>query len=61
MIWESGLGWTIVSPGALTDGPRTGDYANGIDRSIRATHISRADVAEFVLKQITDDRYLRLR
>jgi putative NADH-flavin reductase len=59
MIRESGLDWTIVRPGGLTDGPRTGHYASGLDKSIKATRVSRADVAEFMLKQLTDDRYLR--
>lgn len=58
LIRESGLDWTIVRPGGLTDGPATGAYRSGTDRSIRATRVSRADVADFVLQQLTDLRYL---
>ncbi len=58
LIKASGLDWTIVRPGGLTDGPRTGGYRAGLERSIRGGRISRADVAEFVLKQLTDLSYL---
>ena len=58
LIRASGLDWTIVRPGGLTDGPRTGRYIEGLDKSIRAGQIARADVAEFVLRQLGDDRYL---
>ena len=58
-IKESGLDWTIVRPGGLTDGPRTGNYVSGLDKTIVARRVSRADVAEFVLRQLADDRYLR--
>lgn len=60
LIRESGLDWTIARPGVLTGGPRTGRYRilpepaqwrNGI--------ISRADVAEFLVRQIEDRTYLR--
>jgi putative NADH-flavin reductase len=55
LIKESALDWTIVRPGVLTGGPRTGRYQvlrepsqwrNGI--------ISRADVADFLIRQIED-------
>jgi putative NADH-flavin reductase len=58
LIRASGLDWTIVRPGGLTDGPKTGSYQSGTDKSIRAGRISRADVADFVLTQLQDDRYL---
>lgn len=59
LIRESGLDWTIVRPGGLTDGPRTGAYAAGIEKSIKAGRVSRADVAEFVLRQLADPRFVR--
>ena len=59
LIMASGLDWTIVRPGGLTDGPRTGHYRAGLDKDIKATRIARADVAEFVVRQLTDDTYLR--
>ena len=58
-VKASNLDWIIIRPGGLTDGPRTGSYKAGTDKSIRAGQVSRADVAEFVLKQLTDDTYLR--
>ena len=60
-IRQSDLDWTIVRPGALTGGGRTGTYRHGFaptDRDI-TLEISAADVAEFMLKQLTDDTYLR--
>lgn len=58
LIQASGLDWTIVRPGGLTDGPRTGRYRSGLDRAIRGGRISRADVADFVLRQVTETTYL---
>ncbi|HZO70367.1 MAG TPA: NAD(P)H-binding protein [Kribbellaceae bacterium] len=55
-----GLDWTIVRPPRLTNGPKTGVYQHG--ETIHATQvvprISRADVADFVLTQLTDPTYL---
>ncbi|KAA6184534.1 SDR family oxidoreductase [Thiohalocapsa marina] len=59
LIKASGLDWTIVRPGGLTDGPRTGQYRHGLDRGIKGGRISRADVAEFVLRQVGDMTYLQ--
>lgn len=59
-IKASNLDWVIARPGNLTDGTRTGRYRHGFaadDRSIRG-EISRADVADFMLRQLTDDIYL---
>jgi hypothetical protein len=53
------LDWTIVRPGGLGDGPRTGDYRSGTDPTLMAGLVSRADVANFVLRQLSDDSYLR--
>lgn len=59
LVKASGLDWTIVRPGGLTDGPRTGQYRYGLDPKLVAGQVSRADVAEFVLKQLTDTQFLR--
>ena len=59
-IMQSRLDWVIVRPAVLTNGPRAGVYRSGFsvtDTSIRAK-ISRADVADFMLKQLTDDTYV---
>ena len=58
IIKSSGLDWTIVRPGLLTNRPATGHY-----RILTAAEdwrfgtISRADVADFIVRQI-DDRKL---
>jgi putative NADH-flavin reductase len=60
MIVGSALDWTIARPGVLTNGARTGRYQvlakpstwhNGV--------ISRADVADFLVRQIDDRSLLR--
>ncbi len=58
VIKASGLDWTIIRPGGLTDGPAAGSYKSGLDPEIGAGQVSRADVAAFVLKQLTDSTYL---
>jgi putative NADH-flavin reductase len=60
LIKESTLDWVLVRPGALNNGPRTSVYRSGFnstDTSIQAK-ISRADVADFMLKQLTSDTFL---
>jgi len=60
-IKQSKLDWIIVRPAALTNGPRTGVYREGFRRTHRfIARISRADVAEFMLKQVADNTYLRM-
>lgn len=59
-IKQSDLDWIIVRPGGFTDGEHTGEYRHGFSGTDRTIHlkISRADVADFMLKQVTDDTYL---
>lgn len=61
IIQASTLDWVIVRPTSLTNGPRKGIYRDGpgIGHWLIPTKISRADVADFMLKQLTDDTYLR--
>jgi len=59
-IMQSTLDWVIVRPAVLTNGPQTGVYrseSSPTDTSIKGK-ISRADVADFMLKQLTDDTYV---
>lgn len=59
-IRRSALDWTIVRPPRLTNGSFTGEYRCGEDvreKSLLAS-ISRADVADFMVKQLADDRYV---
>jgi len=59
-VRKSGLDWTIVRPGAFTDGAKTGQYREGFaptDRTV-SLKISRADVAHFILNELSASRYL---
>jgi putative NADH-flavin reductase len=59
LICESSLDWIIARPVILTDGPKTGRY-QVLDRPAdwHNGFISRADVADFLLKQVEDDEWL---
>lgn len=58
ILKESGLDWTIVRPGYLTNGPRTGKFRVITDlQGVKARRISRADVADFILKQVRNPTY----
>lgn len=61
IIKQSGLDWVIVRPAILTNGERTGAYKTGVHLAGNSFYadISRADVADFMLKQLTDDQFLR--
>jgi putative NADH-flavin reductase len=49
-----------VKPVRLTDGPSTGNYRVGERLNVHGLpKISRADVAHFVLTQLTDPTYSR--
>ncbi len=55
MISKSTLQWTIVRPGGLTSGAATGRYRVLPDmKDWRFGFISRADVADFLIKQVDD-------
>ena len=59
-VLQSGLDWTIVRPGAFIEGDRTGHYRCGFPGTDKTSKlkISRADVADFILKQVGDRSYL---
>jgi putative NADH-flavin reductase len=58
IIRSSGLDWTIVRPGLLTNSPATGRYRIlTVPQDWRFGRISRADVADFLVRQV-DDRAL---
>ncbi|MBD3343947.1 MAG: NAD(P)H-binding protein [Chitinivibrionales bacterium] len=52
VIRSSGVEWTIVRAPMLQDGPHTGKYRVGFVGRNSGTKISRADVADFMLKEI---------
>jgi putative NADH-flavin reductase len=59
IIRRSKLDWVIVRPVILTDGPKTTAYRALVDpRDWTCGFISRADVADFLVKQIDDDAFL---
>jgi len=59
IIRNSKLDWTIARPGILTRGPMTRRY-KVLDKpgDWRCGFISRADVADFLVKQIDDGQYI---
>jgi putative NADH-flavin reductase len=60
IVAESELDWIIVRPMILTNGPWTNNYRANVDlKPGRRPYISRADVAAFLLKQLTDDTFMR--
>jgi putative NADH-flavin reductase len=54
------ISWVIVRPGALTNGPARGDYRHGfkVGSYVWPSRVSRADVADFMLKQLNEDTYV---
>jgi putative NADH-flavin reductase len=60
LLRASGLNWTLVRPAVLTNGPHTGKYTAVTDPGRKVgDRISRADVADFMLRAATDDRWSR--
>jgi nucleoside-diphosphate-sugar epimerase len=57
-ISESGLDSTVARVPRLRDGERTGAYRTGTLRLGPGQTAARADVADFMLKQLADDTYL---
>lgn len=61
LVRASGLDWTIVRPSAFTDAPVRGALKEAIrpgDRALKLK-IPRAEVADFLRRQLIDARYLR--
>ncbi len=56
-IRQSNLDWTIIRPASLTNGGRTEVYRHGFPVTEKGLKlkISRADVADFMLKQLNDN------
>jgi putative NADH-flavin reductase len=60
IIRKSRLDWTIVRPTILTNGPRTGAYRVLVDpNDWTSGFISRADVADFLIRQVDDNSLFR--
>ena len=56
VIRESGLEWIIIRPPRLTQSPKTGKYQLTEGRP-GTTSVPRADVADFMLKLLTNKKY----
>lgn len=61
MIKQSQLKWTIVRAPTLTNGKHLTQFRSGEEISSKGfiVTISRADVADFMLRQLTDNTFLR--
>ena len=57
VLRESDRKWVIVRAPRLTDGERVGEYREGWVGVNASTKISRADLADFILKQVEDEKY----
>lgn len=59
LVRASGLNWTIVRPAAFQDGPATGAFREGFGPAERrlTLKITRADIAAFLTRQVSDLRY----
>ena len=60
-VAESFVDWTIVRPPKLTNGRLTASYRVGADIEARSPlpMMSRADVADFMLRQLSDQSFIR--
>ena len=59
VIEKSELNWTIVRPGNMTNGKKTGVYKHGFKPTEKIKlKISRNDVSHFMLNQINNNTYL---
>lgn len=57
VIAESGLDWIAPRPPRVVEGPASGSYRVGADA--RGMRITQGDLADFIVRQLTDDTYLR--
>ncbi|MFH1001042.1 MAG: SDR family oxidoreductase [Bacteroidota bacterium] len=61
IIMNSGLDWTIIRPGQLTNGKKRTNYRYGssVGSYILTKMISRANVAHFMLSQLENQTYIK--
>jgi len=61
IIRRSSLQWTIVRPTTLTNGKHSSQFRSGEEISTNrfTSTISRADVADFMLRQVGDNRFVK--
>ena len=58
-IQSTDLDWTVVRFPRLMDGAHTGKYRVGYISKESSTQFSRADGADFILKELTEKKWLR--
>ena len=58
LLKQSDLDWTLLGPGRLTDDARTGVYRIGATIPKGGSKISRADVADLLLKEASDTEHI---
>ena len=58
-IKASDLDWTIVRFPRLLDGEHTGKYRVGFVSKVSGTQLSRADAADFMLKELREPKWLK--
>jgi putative NADH-flavin reductase len=59
VIQASDLDWTVVRFPRLVDGEHTGVYRVGFVSQESGTHISRADGADFMLRELAEQKWLK--
>lgn len=59
VIQNSDLDWTVVRYPRLMDGEHTGKYRFGYVSKDSSTQLSRADAAASVLKELTENKWVR--
>ena len=60
LVQKSALDWVLVRPAMFREGTVSGKLMAVTDvRGVTLTRVSRAEVAAFLLDQLTGDRYLR--
>ena len=57
-VMDSGLDWTIIRPSGLTEESRTGKYEVGENILAKTSRISRADVADLILKELEQNDFV---
>ena len=59
ILFASAFDWTIVRPARLTNGERTQKYRIKPETVIGGRSLSRADVADYVVNHLTDEKTYR--
>jgi putative NADH-flavin reductase len=58
VVRGSDLEWTVIRVPRLTDGPKTGSIHVGYVGKGTGTQLSRANLADYLLRQLTDSTYV---